>query len=215
MGVDDVVWARNVADGLAAIDANTFTPACLDLRLGGGTSMPLAQRLAARACLRLPHGLPGPRHSRRVQGRPIVAKPFTPRSSAAAVGLIVRRAWRTAVAVRAYARMAACAACSLVLAHLCRADKPRSACMRGTDPHQRKSRACRTNLRRRLKPATGSITRTSRSASRSPSGTRWSPRRRSSPSAAPSIPSPCTPTRRPPRRRPSAACAPRAGIPAQ
>ncbi len=48
MGVEDVVWARNVADGLAAIDANTFHAGLLDLRLGGETSIPLAQRLAAQ-----------------------------------------------------------------------------------------------------------------------------------------------------------------------
>jgi len=88
MGVEDVIWARNVADGLAAIDANTFHAGLLDLRLGGETSIPLAQRLAAQG---VPFGFLTGFEDRAIppefKDRPIVAKPFTAQQLG---GLLVR-----------------------------------------------------------------------------------------------------------------------------
>lgn len=79
LGVADVVCARTVADGFAALDTKQFHAALLDLRLGDQSSIPLATRLAA---LGVPFGfltgfggeaLPAEfRHS------PLLAKPFTP-----------------------------------------------------------------------------------------------------------------------------------------
>ena len=71
MGVDDVVCVRTVAEGMAALDANQFHAALLDLRLGQESSIPLAQRLAAHErAVRVPDRLSGQRHSARVQGPP-------------------------------------------------------------------------------------------------------------------------------------------------
>ena len=52
-GVKEVVWARNLAEADAAIDAGGFHAAILDLRLGAESSVPLAHRLAA---LNVPFG---------------------------------------------------------------------------------------------------------------------------------------------------------------
>jgi DNA-binding NtrC family response regulator len=79
LGVETVVWARNVVDGLAAIYANTFHAGLLDLRLGGETSIPLAQQLAAQG---VPFGFMTGFEDRAIpaefKDRPIVAKPYTP-----------------------------------------------------------------------------------------------------------------------------------------
>lgn len=78
LGVHEVVWARNLADGLAAIDAGRFDAAILDVRLGAETSDAIARRLAA---LNVPFGfLTGFQDSGipvEFQGRPLVPKPFT------------------------------------------------------------------------------------------------------------------------------------------
>ena len=88
MGVETVVWARNVADAMAATDASTFHAALLDLRLGGEISIPLAQRLAAQ---NVPFGFLTGFEDRAIppefKDRPIVAKPFTPQQIH---GLLVR-----------------------------------------------------------------------------------------------------------------------------
>jgi DNA-binding response OmpR family regulator len=45
LGVSEVRRVRNVAEGLGALDAETFDAAILDVRLGSEDSMPLARRL--------------------------------------------------------------------------------------------------------------------------------------------------------------------------
>ena len=76
-GVDEVVWARNIAEAEAAIETDTFQLALLDLRLGSHSSVPIAQRLAAR---NVPFAfLTGFQDSGvppELKDRPIVTKPF-------------------------------------------------------------------------------------------------------------------------------------------
>jgi len=78
-GVDEVVWVRNLADGIQSVDAKQFHAALLDLRLGTDSSIPLAQRLAA---LNVPFGFLTGFHGDAIpseyKDRPIVPKPFTP-----------------------------------------------------------------------------------------------------------------------------------------
>lgn len=45
LGVGEVRRARNVAEGLAALEGETFDAAILDVHLGAQDSMPLARRL--------------------------------------------------------------------------------------------------------------------------------------------------------------------------
>ena len=79
MGVSEVMWVRTVADGLQALAGQPFHAACLDLRLGQESSLPLAQRLAS---LNVPFGfLTGFQDDaipQEFKDRPIVPKPFTP-----------------------------------------------------------------------------------------------------------------------------------------
>lgn len=77
LGVEEVIWVRTVADGIAALDAGRFDAALLDLRLGAELSLPLAQRLAF---LNVPFGFLTGFQDRAIpdefKGRPLAAKPF-------------------------------------------------------------------------------------------------------------------------------------------
>jgi len=79
MGVSEVVCVRTVADGMQALDAQQFHAAFLDLRLGQGSSIPLAQRLAT---LGVPFGFltgfQGDSIPDELKARPVAVKPFTP-----------------------------------------------------------------------------------------------------------------------------------------
>lgn len=79
MGVSEVVCVRTVADGMQALDAQQFHAAFLDLRLGQGSSIPLAQRLAT---LGVPFGFltgfQGDAIPDEFKARPVAVKPFTP-----------------------------------------------------------------------------------------------------------------------------------------
>jgi DNA-binding response OmpR family regulator len=78
MGVDDVIWVRSVTEGENALGSATFHAALLDLRLGQESSLPLAQRLAAK---NIPFGfLTGFQDNaipQEFRDRPLVVKPFT------------------------------------------------------------------------------------------------------------------------------------------
>jgi len=77
-GVDEVVWARNITEAEAAIETGTFHVVLLDLRLGSDSSVPIAQRLAAR---NVPFGFLTGFHDSSVppelKDRPILTKPFS------------------------------------------------------------------------------------------------------------------------------------------
>lgn len=77
-GADDVVWARNIAEAQAAIDAGGLHAAILDLRIGSDSSLPLAHKLAA---LGVPFGfMTGFQDSglpADLKDRPFVTKPFS------------------------------------------------------------------------------------------------------------------------------------------
>ncbi len=76
-GAVEIVWARNLAEAEAAIDAGGLQAAILDLRLGADSSLPLAQKLAS---LGVPFGfLTGFQDSGLppdMKDRPFVTKPF-------------------------------------------------------------------------------------------------------------------------------------------
>lgn len=76
-GVDEVIWARNMAEAEAAIDQDAFHVALLDLRLGSNSSVPIAQRLTA---CNIPFGfITGFQDSSvpaEMKSRPILTKPF-------------------------------------------------------------------------------------------------------------------------------------------
>jgi CheY-like chemotaxis protein len=81
LGVQVVVPARSLSEGLKAVDASALDAAFLDLRLGADTSLPLAERLAA---LGVPFafltGYQGDAIPATYKDRPVIAKPFTPES---------------------------------------------------------------------------------------------------------------------------------------
>lgn len=78
MGVQTVVWARNLAEALAALGGDAFHAALLDLRLGSETSIPLAERLAAgNVPFGFLTGLGDHAIPPAFKDRPMVAKPFT------------------------------------------------------------------------------------------------------------------------------------------
>ncbi len=76
-GMDEVVWARNIAEAETAIETDAFHLGLLDLRLGSQSSVPIAQRLAAR---NIPFAfLTGFQDSEvppELKERPILTKPF-------------------------------------------------------------------------------------------------------------------------------------------
>jgi DNA-binding response OmpR family regulator len=76
-GVHEVVWARNMTEAEAAIEADAFHVALLDLRLGSNSGVPIAQRLAAD---NIPFGFLTGFHDSSVppelKDRPILTKPF-------------------------------------------------------------------------------------------------------------------------------------------
>ena len=79
MGVQLVVLARSVNEGLHAIASSALDAAFLDLRLGADTSVPLAERLAvAGVPFAFLTGYQGDAIPPVFKDRPIVAKPFTP-----------------------------------------------------------------------------------------------------------------------------------------
>lgn len=79
MGVQLVVLARSVSEGLNAIASSTPDAAFLDLRLGADTSVPLAERLAqAGVPFAFLTGYQGDAIPPTFKDRPVVAKPFTP-----------------------------------------------------------------------------------------------------------------------------------------
>jgi CheY-like chemotaxis protein len=78
MGVQLVVLARSVSEGLSAIAASAFDAAFLDLRLGADNSLPLAQQLAdAGVPFAFLTGYQGDAIPAAFKNRPVVAKPFT------------------------------------------------------------------------------------------------------------------------------------------
>jgi CheY-like chemotaxis protein len=78
MGVQLVVLARSLSEGLSAIAASTFDAAFLDLRLGADNSLPLAQRLAdTDVPFAFLTGYQGDAIPAAFKDRPVVAKPFT------------------------------------------------------------------------------------------------------------------------------------------
>ena len=79
MGVQLVVLARSVNEGLNAIATSALDAAFLDLRLGADTSVPLAERLAeAGVPFAFLTGYQGDAIPITFKDRPVVAKPFTP-----------------------------------------------------------------------------------------------------------------------------------------
>ena len=79
MGVQLVVLARSVSEGLNAIATSALDAAVLDLRLGADTSVPLAERLAdAGVPFAFLTGYQGDAIPITFKDRPVVAKPFTP-----------------------------------------------------------------------------------------------------------------------------------------
>jgi CheY-like chemotaxis protein len=79
MGVQLVVLARSLSEGMAAMASSTFDAAFLDLRLGADTSLPLAEQLAdAGVPFAFLTGYQGDAIPAAFKGRPVVAKPFTP-----------------------------------------------------------------------------------------------------------------------------------------
>jgi CheY-like chemotaxis protein len=79
LGVQLVVLARSVSEGLNAIGSSTLDAAFLDLRLGADTSVPLAERLAAAGVpFAFLTGYQGDAIPPVFKDRPVVAKPFTP-----------------------------------------------------------------------------------------------------------------------------------------
>jgi DNA-binding response OmpR family regulator len=78
MGVADVACSRSLAEGMSALDTETFHVALLDVRLGAESCLPLAERLAAA---NVPFGfMTGLRDDgipAAFKDRPIVTKPFT------------------------------------------------------------------------------------------------------------------------------------------
>jgi CheY-like chemotaxis protein len=93
LGVQQVVPARSLSDGLKAVDAAPLDAALLDLRLGADNSLPLAERLAA---LGVPFafltGYQGDAIPLTFKDRPVVAKPFTSDTLLHALLTIVRKA---------------------------------------------------------------------------------------------------------------------------
>jgi CheY-like chemotaxis protein len=92
LGVQLVVPARSLSEGLKAIGASTLDAAFLDLRLGADTSLPLAERLAD---LGVPFafltGYQGDAIPAVFKDRPVIAKPFTPETLLQALLTIMRR----------------------------------------------------------------------------------------------------------------------------
>ncbi len=79
MGVQLVVLARSVSEGLNAIGSSALDAAFLDLRLGADTSVPLAERLADSGVpFAFLTGYQGDAIPPTFKDRPVVAKPFTP-----------------------------------------------------------------------------------------------------------------------------------------
>jgi CheY-like chemotaxis protein len=90
MGVADVVCARNVVEGMSALDGQTFHVALLDVRLGADSSLPVAERLAST---KVPFGfMTGLRDDaipEAFKDRPVVAKPFTRQHLVNVLGTLV------------------------------------------------------------------------------------------------------------------------------
>jgi DNA-binding NtrC family response regulator len=77
-GAGEIIWARNLAEAEAAIEAGGLRAAILDLRLGSDSSLPLAHKLAG---LGVPFGfMTGFQDSglpADLKDRPFVTKPYS------------------------------------------------------------------------------------------------------------------------------------------
>jgi DNA-binding response OmpR family regulator len=77
-GASEIIWARNLAEAEAAIEAGGLHAAILDLRLGSDSSLPLAHKLVA---LGVPFGfMTGFQDSGLppdLKERPFVTKPYS------------------------------------------------------------------------------------------------------------------------------------------
>src|SRR5262245_16361811 len=92
MGVQLVVLARSVSEGLNAIASSALDAAFLDLRLGADTSVPLAERLTQSGVpFAFLTGYQGDAIPPLFKDRPVVAKPFTPDLMLQALLAMVRK----------------------------------------------------------------------------------------------------------------------------